>query len=200
MRRARPLGAANGTRLRLWKAGPGDKRGHLCPGQYYPGPGGISTRLHSHVKGSTAHPGHTASLLIFCVLSGVPLPPFPCRLVSKDLPSHSPLSPPPFLPGPLCQRISAPPWPHKCHTTISCRFSHSHPHIRSCHQQTWEKSHRITLCHLESTFERKTLPSLASCFTSPAQRVQPSKGNRPLSTTLLHESSAAGADSINSCK
>lgn len=31
-------------------------------GQDYPGPGCISTGLHSHVKGSTAHPGHTPSL------------------------------------------------------------------------------------------------------------------------------------------
>lgn len=152
-RRAHPLGAMNGTRLRLWRAGPGDERRHLCPGQYYPGPGCTSTGLHSHVKESTAHPGHTPSLP----------PPFSCSLwrspssfslqaVSKDLLSHWPLSPPPFLPGPQCQHIPTPPWPRKYHNTISFRFSHIHAHISSCHQQAWEKSHRITLCHLESTF------------------------------------------------
>jgi len=74
------------------------------------------------------------------------------QVVSKDILSHSPLSAP-FLAGSQCQHIStSPSWPHKCHNTTSFRFRHSHPHLSSCHQQAWEKSHRIALCHLESTF------------------------------------------------
>lgn len=140
-RRARPLGATHGRVLRRRKAGPGDKRRHLC----HSGPGCITTRLHSHVKGSTAHPGHTLPAPHFSHSLWCSPSIFSLQVASKDLVSHSAVSPPPFLPGPpRCQHIStAPPWPHKCHNTVTFRFSYSHPHISSCHQQAWEKPHRI---------------------------------------------------------
>lgn len=197
-RRAHPLGAVNGTRLRLWGAGPGDKRRHLCPGQYYPGPGCISTEVHSHGKASTAHPGHTpSSLLIFPVLSGVPRPPFPCRL-SPRIFYHIHL--PHLLPSfPVPGASTSPHHLGPASTTTPSPLGLVIPTPTSVPAINKPgKSHRITLCHLESTFSRKTLPSLSSCFTSPAQRVQPDKGTVP--SPQLHESSAAGADSINSCK
>lgn len=118
---------------------------------------------------------------------------FSLQVVSKDLLTHSPLSPPPFLPGRQCQHIStSPSWPHKCHNTVSFRFSHSprqflpstslgkvtQDHVMPSREHLLRGKHCLpfqvvsVLQHREFNLTKGTVPSPPLCCTSPPLQEQ----------------------------